>query len=42
MLRPALMSSVPGPATLKELFRMSRPADTTDTSNALLCTNTLL
>jgi len=40
-MRPAVISSVPGPATLNELNSTSRPACTSDTSVALLWTNRL-
>ena len=40
-LRPADISITPGPATMKLLWRMSRPACTSDTSERLVCTNRL-
>ncbi|MCY1228804.1 hypothetical protein D9M72_411380 [compost metagenome] len=41
MSRPAVISSVPGPATLKVLNRMSRPAETTEMSPGFWCANRL-
>ena len=42
MLRPALISSVPGPATVKLPAMMSRPARTSETSLAWSWMNRLL